>query len=124
MRLSGFILQPSEHAPLPDMPPGEWVALAVTDTGTGIPPEVMPHLYEPFFTTKEVGEGTGLGLAQVYGIVKQHEGYIDVESQVGAGTTFTVYLPVARLRKEAVPEAPEAIPEGIGRAEQACVVPI
>lgn len=80
-------------APLPEMQPGDWVVVTVADTGTGIPPEVLPHLFEPFFTTKKVGQGSGLGLAQVYGIVRQHEGYIDVSTRVGEGTTFTIYLP-------------------------------
>lgn len=80
-------------APLPEMQPGDWVVVTVADTGTGIPPEALPHIFEPFFTTKEVGQGSGLGLAQVYGIVRQHEGYIDVNTRVGEGTTFTIYLP-------------------------------
>jgi two-component system, NtrC family, sensor kinase len=67
--------------------------VAVTDTGCGIPPENIPHLFDPFFTTKEVGKGTGLGLAISYGIVKQHGGEIEVQSTVGAGTTFRVLLP-------------------------------
>ncbi len=71
---------------------GEWIAVTVTDTGGGIPPEVLPHIFEPFFTTKAVGSGTGLGLAQVLGIVQQHAGHITVDSYVGRGTTFVVYL--------------------------------
>ncbi|MCD6286160.1 MAG: PAS domain S-box protein [Anaerolineae bacterium] len=82
-----------QKPPLPEMDAGEWVRIAVTDTGEGIPDDVLPHMFEPFYTTKEVGKGTGLGLAQVYGIVKQHEGHIDVTTKVGAGTTFTIYLP-------------------------------
>jgi signal transduction histidine kinase len=82
-------------APLPDMQPGEWLCLRVSDTGTGIAAVHLPHLFEPFFTTKEPGMGTGLGLAQVYGIVKQHDGAIDVTSSLGSGTTFTIYLPLA-----------------------------
>ena len=82
-----------KDAPLPDMEPGEWVCVTVADTGTGISPDVLPHIYDPFFTTKPVGLGTGLGLSQVYGIVKQHEGHIDVTTQEGEGTTFVLYLP-------------------------------
>ncbi len=70
-----------------------WLAITVRDTGTGIPPEVLPRIFEPFFTTKEVGKGTGLGLAQVYGIVELHQGHLDLETAVGEGTTFTIYLP-------------------------------
>jgi PAS domain S-box-containing protein len=72
---------------------GQFVTLCVRDTGTGIAPEVLPRIFEPFFTTKDPGKGTGLGLATVYGIVKQHQGWIEVSSRVGEGTSFKVFLP-------------------------------
>ncbi|TAN40204.1 MAG: response regulator [Nitrospirae bacterium] len=107
--------------PLPGMPEGDWVVLAVTDTGSGMSAEVLSHVFEPFYTTKEVGKGTGLGLSQVYGIVKQHNGFIDVRSGVGKGSLFTLYFPAASPRQQ----APVAInmPQRIrGEAETILVV--
>jgi two-component system, cell cycle sensor histidine kinase and response regulator CckA len=83
-------------------PPGPYVKLAVSDTGSGMDGATLNHLFEPFFTTKEKGKGTGLGLPMVYGIVKQNHGYVEVESLPGQGTTFNIFLP----RLEAAAEAP------------------
>lgn len=84
--------QAGDVLPYPDLPIGNWIVISISDTGPGIPAEHLPHIFEPFYTTKPIGQGTGLGLAQVYGIIKQHDGYIDVHSHDGIGTTFTIYL--------------------------------
>src|SRR5437764_9035394 len=85
----------AEAKRMSDIAPGNYVAVAVADTGEGMAPEVVSRVFEPFFTTKEVGKGSGLGLSQVYGFVTQSGGHVAIDSKPGAGTTVTLYLPAA-----------------------------
>jgi signal transduction histidine kinase len=93
VRTSRVELTASQSALIPESVPGIWVVLVVEDNGTGMTDEVRSHLREPFYTTKDVGRGTGLGLASVYGIVQQHHGWLDIRSTLGKGTEVRVYLP-------------------------------
>jgi CheY-like chemotaxis protein len=93
LETSNVILTGEEEPPHVQRRPGEFVRLRVMDNGGGIPPEVLPRIFEPFFTTKGPDRGTGLGLAMVFGIVQQHRGWIECQSQLGQGTTFDIYLP-------------------------------
>jgi CheY-like chemotaxis protein len=103
-----------------ELPEGAWSVLAIADTGSGIPPDVLRHVYEPFYTTKAPGSGTGLGLSQVFGIVKQHEGFIEIDTEVDRGTTFRIYLPAADIEPAPLGQTEEGMP--IGSGEQILVV--
>jgi CheY-like chemotaxis protein len=100
--------------------PGRFACIMVQDVGCGIPPDVIGRIFEPFFTTKELGKGTGLGLATVFGIVQQHGGWIEVDSQVGVGTRFNIYLPAAP--RSATPKAEDAGTKVKGGRETVLVV--
>jgi two-component system, cell cycle sensor histidine kinase and response regulator CckA len=91
----------------PQMRPGSFVRLSVSDSGCGIPPEILPKIFEPFFTTKGIGKGTGLGLATVFGIVQQHQGWVNVYTEVSHGTTFRIYFP--RLAKNSASSSQGAL---------------
>jgi len=103
---------------------GRFVALSLSDTGAGIPADKLMQIFEPFYTTKEVGKGTGLGLSQVFGFAKQSGGDVEVESEVGRGSTFTLYLPQADAAVAADSSAPhgEAGPAENGRGRRVLVV--
>ncbi|MBN2003998.1 MAG: PAS domain S-box protein [Anaerolineae bacterium] len=111
----------SKEAPLPSMASGEWICVAVTDTGEGVPPELLPRLFTPFVTTKAPGKGTGLGLAQVHGLVSAHQGLISVSSEVMVGTTFVLYFPAHAVPVTAS-EMPEASALLAGQGETILVV--
>jgi len=127
----GKLIVETANAPLDDadaaetmeIAPGDFVMLAVTDTGSGMPPDVLERVFEPFFSTKEVGKGTGLGLSMVYGFAKQSGGHVKIYSEVGLGTTVRLYLPkaVGHAASETAPAEPSGVPTP-GRGETILVV--
>ncbi len=121
LELSRARIGAREEAALPGMEAGDVAVLKVSDTGAGIRRDVLPHIFEPFFTTKPAGQGAGLGLSQVWGIVKQHEGYISVETEAGQGTTFVIYLPALQTQ-EPEPSDGEGTAPTQGRGETILVV--
>ncbi|MBW2434315.1 MAG: PAS domain S-box protein [Deltaproteobacteria bacterium] len=113
--LANVELDQNAAAEIPDLYPGSFLKLSVRDTGDGIAPEALPQIFNPYFTTKEKGEGTGLGLAVVQGIIKSLNGAITVDSQVGHGSTFHVYLPTIKRESVKEEEMPTPLPMGYER---------
>ena len=118
---ANYLLDESYARQHGDVPPGQYVLIAVTDTGAGMAPEVLARAFDPFFTTKEVGKGTGLGLSMVYGFVKQSGGHVKIYSEPGQGTSIKVYLPRFYGAEDAPDERPSARPPGrTARASWCC----
>ena len=110
--LKNVELDEDAAAKYPDLKPGRYVNLTVSDTGQGINPELKDRIFDPYFTTKEIGKGTGMGLSVVHGIVKSHKGAISVDSDIGHGTTFSLFFPVVKEEAVSEPEMDEKLPEG------------
>ncbi len=106
--LTGRMVTGADLAPFPGLTPGSYVVLAVNDTGHGIDPAILDRIFDPFFTTKTRGEGTGMGLSVVHGIVRSHNGYVTIDSRMGEGTTFYVYLPFLAEGKAVMTDEVEA----------------
>ena len=110
--LTTVTIHDQDEQNFPQMNPGNYLKLSIADTGYGIPPEMINRIFDPYFTTKPTGEGTGLGLSTTHGIVKDHGGHINVYSEVGRGTTFHVFLPASVATDEAAAEPDEQLPTG------------
>jgi len=117
IRTENVVLEEEEVVLIPQAHPGSFVCLSVTDTGIGMREETLEHIFEPFFTTKGPEEGTGLGLAVVYGIAAQHEGWINVYSEPGRGSTFRMYLPAFTVEEEDESPQEASLPESAGDGE-------
>src|SRR6185312_15682243 len=113
VRTANITAHDSQSYAYKGMPAADYVLVEVADTGTGIPPELMDKIFEPFFSTKEVGKGTGLGLSTVYGIVKQTGGFVYPDSEIGKGTTFRIFLPRHVPSAEEVADVPQTEAPGI-----------
>ncbi len=121
MATRNVVLSEAEANQIIGAKPAKYVLLSVSDTGTGIPPEIIEKIFEPFFTTKEIGKGTGLGLSTVISIIRSHGGFLDLKSEVGKGTTFNVYLPAADT-PAALPSAPTSELDLWGKGETILLV--
>ena len=121
LEMDSLQLNPTDTPPMPELVPGQWVRIRVVDVGRGIDEENLPHVFEPFFTTKGEADGAGLGLAQAYGIVKQHGGQIEVRSTKAVGSEFTIYLPAAGEGARLVP-VPERTSRSLGPGRTILVV--
>jgi PAS domain S-box-containing protein len=113
VEIANVTLDETHAAQYEEVTPGDYVMVAVSDTGAGMPPEVLEKVFEPFFTTKEVGEGSGLGLSMVYGFVKQSNGHVTIDSEAGHGTKVELYMPRSReavTRKDAAKDTPKFAP--------------
>lgn len=115
VQIRDAVLDAQHHERQPDVKPGRYVMLTVSDTGSGILPDHLPRVFEPFFTTKPMGKGTGLGLAMVYGFVKQSHGHIEIHSEPGTGTSISLFLPMAEQPVESADENPARCGASPGR---------
>ena len=110
IRAENFVLDQAGAQAIDGASPGSWLVLHIEDTGTGIPPETLVHIWEPFFTTKGAGKGTGLGLSTVRGIVETHKGFIDLKTESGRGTAIRVYIPAAEVTSRSLnPDAAKPV---------------